>query len=73
MICLGCAGMTGLDKELEKELGVPVLDGVVCALKLLEAFSGYGLKTSKRQAYATPDYKPLDGYPQLFQDVYRKP
>ena len=73
VICLGCAGMTGLDKELEQELGVPVLDGVVCALKLLEGFHGYGLKTSKRRAYATPDFKPLDGFSKMFQDVYRRP
>ena len=36
VICLGCAGMAGLDKRLEAALGVPVLDGVVCAVKLLE-------------------------------------
>jgi allantoin racemase len=71
VICLGCASMTGLDKQLEKELGVPVLDGVVCALKLLEAFGGYGLKTSKRRIYATPEYKPLDGFSKVFQEVYR--
>jgi len=27
VIVLGCAGMTGLDKRLEKKLGIPVLDG----------------------------------------------
>ncbi len=32
VIVLGCAGMTGLDKRLQQELGAPVLDGVVCAL-----------------------------------------
>lgn len=37
VICLGCAGMAGLDKRLEAELGVPVLDGVVSALKLMQA------------------------------------
>ena len=34
VIVLGCAGLTGLDKRLQKELGVPVLDGVVCSLIL---------------------------------------
>ena len=32
VIVLGCAGMAGLDRHLEEKLGVPVLDGVVCAL-----------------------------------------
>ena len=32
VIVLGCAGLTGLDRIIQKELGVPVLDGVVCAL-----------------------------------------
>ncbi|MFO7979708.1 MAG: aspartate/glutamate racemase family protein [Candidatus Aminicenantes bacterium] len=32
VIVLGCAGMTGLDRKIQKELGIPVLDGVVCGL-----------------------------------------
>jgi len=32
VIILGCAGMTGLDQRMQDELGVPVLDGVLCAL-----------------------------------------
>lgn len=71
VICLGCAGMAGMDKALEAELGVPVLDGVVCALKLLEGFVGYGLRTSKRRAYATPGRKELLNLPPLFAGAYR--
>ena len=71
VICLGCAGMAGLDIQLQQELGVPVLDGVVCALKLLEGIVGYGLKTSKRRVYAQPGYKPQIGLPKIFQSVYR--
>lgn len=73
VICLGCAGMAGLDKQLEQELGVPVLDGVVCALKLLEGLVGYGISTSKRRVYAQPGYKPIIGLPSIFQKVYRPP
>ncbi len=73
VICLGCAGMAGLDKHLEKELNIPVMDGVVCALKLLEGFISYGVKTSKLRAYAQPEYKPMLGLPKIFQSVYRKP
>ncbi len=37
VIVLGCAGLTGLDIHMQKELGVPVLDGVLCALILATA------------------------------------
>lgn len=71
VICLGCAGMTGLDKQLEAELGVPVLDGVISALKLLEGMVGYGLKTSKCLAYARPHAKELVNLPQIFTSPYQ--
>lgn len=70
VICLGCAGMAGLDKELELTLGVPVLDGVVCALKLLEGLVGYGVHTSKRLAYGRPRRKELVNLPDLFARPY---
>jgi allantoin racemase len=71
VICLGCAGMTGLDKRLQKDLGIPVLDGVVCALKLMEGLVGYGVSTSKRRVYATPGYKPIVGLSKKFEKVYK--
>lgn len=37
VVVLGCAGLTGLDEHMQKELGIPVLDGVVCALILATA------------------------------------
>jgi allantoin racemase len=43
VICLGCAGLVGLDKPMQQELGVPVLDGVVCAVKMCEAVFDYRL------------------------------
>lgn len=70
VICLGCAGMAGMDKELQEKLGVPVLDGVVCALKMLEGLIGYGVSTSKKRVYAKPGYKPIIGLPDIFQEVY---
>lgn len=71
VICLGCAGMAGIDKELQEALGVPVLDGVVCALKLLEGLVGYGLTTSKKRTYAQPGHKPIINMPGIFNTVYR--
>lgn len=70
VICLGCAGMVDMDKWLEEELGVPVLDGVVCALKLLEGLGGYGIRTSKRRAYAPPGRKELVNLPAIFDRPY---
>ena len=51
VIVLGCAGMTGLDKRLESELGVPVLDGVVCALIIASGLVKYQTSTSKIRRY----------------------
>lgn len=53
-IVLGCAGMADLAEELSREHGVPVLDGVACAVKLAETVSALGLRTSKVGGYATP-------------------
>lgn len=71
VICLGCAGMTGLDKHLEAAVGVPVLDGVVCALKMIEGMLAYGVRTSKVRAYARPQPKELVGLKDLFHKGYR--
>lgn len=71
VICLGCAGMSGLDKKMERELNVPVIDGVVSALKLMEGLLGYGSRTSKRRAYAYPRHKDLDNLPPEFSKGYR--
>jgi allantoin racemase len=51
VIVLGCAGLAGLDKALQEKLGVPVLDGVVCALILAIGFVRYGVSTSKALGY----------------------
>lgn len=67
-ILLGCAGLAGLDKEFEKELGVPVIDGVVAAVKLLEALHEYGLKTSKALTYLPPEKKPITGFSEILRE-----
>lgn len=53
-IVLGCAGMAGLTATLQQRLGVPVIDGVAAAVKLLEGLAGLGLRTSKLGDYAQP-------------------
>jgi allantoin racemase len=71
VICLGCAGMAGLDKKVADVLHVPVIDGVVSALKLLEGLVATGLHTSKRLAYAQPQSKQLDNLPEIFARPYQ--
>ena len=60
-IVLGCAGMTDLARDLERKAGVPVLDGVACAVSLAESLVRLGLKTSKHRTYAAPLAKAYAG------------
>jgi allantoin racemase len=60
-IVLGCAGMADLARDLERAGGVPVLDGVACAVSLAESMARLGLKTSKRNTYAPPRAKAYAG------------
>ena len=53
-VILGCAGMADLTRWLTDETGVPVIDGVAVAVKMVEALVGAGLATSKAGAYARP-------------------
>jgi allantoin racemase len=61
-ICLGCAGMGPLDKAVGAQVGVPVLDGVACAIKLVEGLFDYGLTTSRVAAYKEPEPKEIVSY-----------
>lgn len=54
-IVLGCAGFAGLDRELERELGVPVIDGVASAVALAESLVGLGKRTSTAGPFAPAD------------------
>ena len=53
-VILGCAGMADLTAWLTEETGVPVIDGVAVAVRMVEALVGAGLTTSKVGAYARP-------------------
>ncbi|MDY8108319.1 aspartate/glutamate racemase family protein [Fulvimarina sp. 2208YS6-2-32] len=56
-IVLGCAGMADMAADLSARFGVPVIDGVASAVKLMEGALTMGLKTSKRGGYAAPRVK----------------
>lgn len=60
-IVLGCAGMADLARSLSDRHGLPVLDGVACAVKLAEGLVALGLRTSKRGGYAAPGAKEYRG------------
>ena len=53
-IVLGCAGMADLADTLSKEHGLPVLDGVTCAVGLAEAMVKLGILTSRVGGYSPP-------------------
>jgi len=52
VLILGCAGMAGFDKKIEKIVNVPVIDGVVSALMIMESLNRYGVVTSKIGKYS---------------------
>ncbi|PPF55677.1 Asp/Glu/hydantoin racemase [Clavibacter michiganensis] len=54
VICLGCAGMAGLEEHVGARLPVPVVDGVAAAASLVELLVRQGLSTSRADSYARP-------------------
>ncbi|MEI2685385.1 MAG: aspartate/glutamate racemase family protein [Cypionkella sp.] len=57
VIILGCAGMSELCDRLAAKSGVPVIDGVVAAVKLVEGLVAGGYATSKLGSYNFPRLK----------------
>jgi allantoin racemase len=55
VLVLGCAGLADLAGRLEQELGVPVLDGVICGLILAEGMARAGVAISKAGRYLLRD------------------
>lgn len=60
-IVLGCGGMADLAQSLTRELGVPVIDGVTAAVKMVESLVALGLNTSKHGDLDYPIRKNLSG------------
>jgi allantoin racemase len=71
-ILLGCAGLGPLDKWMQQQLDVPVLDGVACAVKLAEGLHHYGITTSKVAAYKDPERKELLACPGSLAPIYER-
>ncbi|MBD1851238.1 aspartate/glutamate racemase family protein [Leptolyngbya sp. FACHB-711] len=66
-LCLGCAGMSGLDKALEERLEIPIIDAVAAAVKMAEAIVGLQKQTSKALTYQRPESKRIKGFPDYMQ------
>jgi allantoin racemase len=67
-VCLGCAGMGALDRAVAAALdGVPVVDGVATAVKMVEGLVDLGLGTSRRAAFREPGPKQLSGEEPLLE------
>ncbi len=50
--------MAGLDERVAERVGVPAVDGVGAAVKLLEGIVDLGLRTSRTAAFLPPDAGP---------------
>jgi len=61
VIVLGCAGMAGYASEIEKRLGIKVIDPAAVALKVAEAMVDLGLVHSKVGLFSAPPEKPFKG------------
>jgi allantoin racemase len=60
VIVLGCASMTGYSDELERDLGVPILDPIIVTYKVAEALAEAGVRHSKVGLYAVPAPKKMN-------------
>lgn len=60
-IILGCAGMADLTRQLSSKFGLPVIDGVAAAVKMVEGLIAQDLKTSKVGGYVWPPDKMYNG------------
>ena len=54
VIVMGCASMAGYQEELEKQLGVPILDPVTITYKVAEGLADIKTMHSKIGLFATP-------------------
>jgi allantoin racemase len=60
-VVLGCAGMADLCADISREIGIPVIDGVAAATKLVESLVCLGLTTGATDEFAAPRPKAYSG------------
>ena len=59
VIVLGCAGLAGYSEDIERELGVVVLDPTSVAFKVAEMMADMGLRHSKVGRFSYPPKKEI--------------
>ncbi|MEE8592566.1 MAG: aspartate/glutamate racemase family protein [Candidatus Bipolaricaulota bacterium] len=60
VIILGCAGMVGYAEELERDMGIVVLDPTSVTFKVTEGLVELGIRHSKRGLFHTPPERSQD-------------
>ncbi|RAV15563.1 aspartate/glutamate racemase family protein [Paenibacillus contaminans] len=60
-VILGCASLSLHREAIEREAGIPVIDGLLAAVKFCEAFAELGARTSKVLTFAKPQPKAYAG------------
>ena len=71
VICLGCAGMAGLEEAVRQAIGVPVVDPVRAAVLMTMGMVQNGLSTSKRNSYSPILSRPSDELPSGLAHAYQ--
>ena len=72
VVILGCAGLAGYAEDIERELGVVVLDPTSVALKVTEAIVDLGVRHSKVARFAQPPEKEIKEKPCYKRVVTRR-
>lgn len=70
VVCLGCAGMAGLEAAVSAASGVPVVDGVRAGVLLVRSLVEARAHTSKRGLYSPPLGQPAIGLPVGIAPLY---
>lgn len=70
VIVLGCCGLAGLDARLHARLGVPVLDPVASAVKILEDLVDLKLRTSKAMSFGPVIPQNYKNVSKVFSPLY---
>lgn len=70
VIILGCCGLAGLDAKLHERLGVPVLDPVASAVKILEDLVDLKLRTSSVMSFGPVIPQNYKNVANVFRPLY---
>lgn len=70
VIVLGCCGLAGLDARLHAKLGVPVLDPVASAVKILEDLVDLKLRTSRIMSFSPIIPQNYKNVAEVFHPLY---